>query len=80
MVLIDWPPSLPHLNSIENVWGMLKKPIYCRALCPAAVLEMQHAIKEEWADIDDSEIIAIVNALPERVRAVTAASGGSTRY
>jgi hypothetical protein len=59
---------------------MLKRRIFRRVPRPTTIPDMRQAIAEEWADISDDRVIAIVESMPERVQAVIAANGGHTRY
>ena len=67
---IDWPPSSPDCNPIENVWRLMKQRIRQRTPFPTTNEALRIAIHEEWDAITSEELSSLVNSLPTRVREV----------
>jgi len=80
MPKLDWPPSSPDLNQIEDVWHLLKDHLNARRARPRGKDEMSAAVEEEWGKIPAEEILAFIDTLPQRIKAVIAANGGHTAW
>ena len=63
---MNWPPSSPDLNPIEQIWAIFKHRIITSA---------QQAITEEWDSLTETELLACIDSLPKRMSAVIAAPG-----
>lgn len=77
-MLEDWPAQSPDLNIIEHVWDFLKEKVKCRH--PSNLEELWRYSQEEFANISNHYITKLYQSLPQRVRYVVAAKGGSTKY
>lgn len=80
MIMMEWPPSSPGLNPIENIWAILKARIFQRRERPTTVAAMRKAVEEEWEKLSHKEIWAVIKTMPARVQAVLEANGGATRW
>jgi len=67
---LDWPPSSPDCNPIENLWRTLKQRIRHHNPFPTTNEALHTAIEEEWAAITPDELEALVDSLPTRLREV----------
>ena len=76
--LLWWPPNLPDLNLIENVWRLLKYRVQARFLASKA--ELIRVIKEEWDKIEFKDIQKYCTNMKERCKAAYDAEGGPTPY
>lgn len=68
---IDWPPSSPDCNPIENVWRLKKQQIRKRNPFPAIMGTLKVAIQEEWNSITPEELTSLVDSIPTCVREVS---------
>ena len=68
------------INLIENVWHMLKDMLNKQHSHPANMQQISKAIVQEWYQIPETDILALVDSMPERIEAVVAAGGGHTRW
>jgi hypothetical protein len=78
--VLDWPPSSPDLNIIENLWDYLEHRVHARNPLPCSEEELWIALQEEWYRIPKEYIEALYESLPQRIRDVHKARGGNTRY
>lgn len=74
----DWPANSPDLNPMDNVWSMLLDGLNERP--PRSVGQLDSRLRSEWAKLPQQKILATINSMPNRLQAVIAASGGSTKY
>ncbi len=77
---LPWPPALPDLNPIENIWQIMKQQL--RKYTPAftTVAQLQEAVQKEWDAIDWYCILKLIESMPARIQAVHAAKGGHTKW
>jgi len=78
--LFPWTAKSPDLNLIEGVWRLMKARINQRTPRPNRNDLMRAAIREEWASIDETDLVHLLSSTPGRVQAVLAAQGGHTKY
>ena len=80
MQILDWPPNSPDLNLIENIWSYMKEIIAKNYATISSAEEMKRIVKRMWDNFKDREWDKLIESLPERMAAVIASKGGSTRY
>ena len=76
---LAWPAQSPDLNPIENLWKTLKDEVQTKSR-PKNVDEMQTALHAAWQAVPPSALESLVASMPDRIKAVLAAKGGSTRW
>ena len=74
-----WPAQSPDLNPIENMWKILKDEVQIKHH-PKSADEMKAALQLAWQAVPGDKLEALVESMPERIAAVLAAKGGSTRW
>ena len=77
---IDWPPYSPDLSPIEHLWDELDRRVRRRQNIPVTLDQLRIALLEEWNNVPMRRINALMNSMHRRIRAVTVARGGHTRY
>jgi len=78
---IDWPPSSPDLNPIENVWRILKQRLRNRNPYGGwSLQELQKAVIEEWDKISIEDFNKYIDSLPERLEKVRVRKGAQTHW
>ncbi len=78
--LLDWPGNSPDLNSIEDVWSLLKEWINKLRSKSYTRKQIEKAIQKEWNSLKPMNIETLIDSMPTRIQAVLAANGDSTRY
>ena len=68
----------PNLNQIENLWHDLKIAVHQRS--PCNLTELEQFCTEEWENIAQSRCAKLVETYPNRLTAVMAVKGASTKY
>ena len=77
---LDWPPYSRDLSPIVHLWDQLDRQIRQCQPPPTTRAKLTRAIEEEWNNIPTRRINALMNSMTRRIRAVTRANGGHTRY
>ena len=76
---LDWPGNSPDLNPIENVWALMSAKI--KKEKPKSMLELMKTIEKVWfEDITTEYLEALYDSMPNRVKCVIKAKGGTTKY
>jgi hypothetical protein len=78
--VLPWPAQSPDLNPIEHIWKALKVLISKRDPAVRTETELRRALEEEWANIKVETVCKVVESMPQRIRGVILARGGSTKY
>jgi hypothetical protein len=77
---LDWPPSSPDLNPIENLWYIMKVRVNCRFREGMTLEDLRNDLIEVWNAFDSEYYNKLIESMPRRMRAVVAAKGGPTRW
>ncbi len=78
VTVLDWPANSPDLNSIENLWIIVKRKM--RDTRPNNADELKAAVKETWASIPPQQCHKLITSTPRRIEAVIKAKGAPTKY
>jgi hypothetical protein len=79
---IDWPPSSPDLNPIENVWRILKQRLRNRKPYGGwSLKDLQEAVLDIWEkEITVEDFNKYIDSLPERLEKVRFRKGAQTHW
>jgi len=79
---IDWPPSSPDLNPIENVWRILKQKLRNRKPYGGwSLKDLQEAVLDIWEnEITIKDFNKYIDSLPERLEKVRLRKGAQTHW
>ena len=75
---MEWPAQSPDLNSIENVWALLKIKVNNRE--PKKVKDSKTIIRKEWGDLQLEYAQNLVSSVPKRLNRVLANKGDFCLY
>ena len=76
---LDWPENSPNLNPIENVWTLMSAKM--RKQMPKSMLELIKTIEKVWfEDITAEYLQALYDSMPNRVKCVIKAKGGTSSF
>ena len=78
VTVMDWPPSSPDLNPIENVWKTLG--VSSKARNPKTTEQLWNALQEEWNKITQQDIHKLISSCSRRCQSVIEATGLHTKY
>ena len=78
ITVLAWPPNSPDLNTIENIWSILKQSVEKHAAMSKEALIS--AVLEEWDRVDTSVIARTISTMRERVLQVIARLGKKCDY
>jgi hypothetical protein len=74
----DWPANSPDLSVIENLWGILKRKASERS--PKTVHELKQAVFDEWDNLDQETIDALVDTTTEKFKMCISEEGKSINH
>ncbi|KAJ4428261.1 hypothetical protein ANN_24278 [Periplaneta americana] len=77
---LDWPAQSPDLNPIEHLWVELDRRLRSREMRPISIVQLSAMLQEEWRRIPVDILHKLVESMPDRVAAVIATRGGTTRF
>ncbi len=78
VTVIDWPSMSLDLNTIEHLWGILKRKVEERKV--SNIHQLRDVVMEEWKRTPVATCEALVNSMPKSVKAVLENNGGHTKY
>jgi hypothetical protein len=78
--ILYWPANSPDLNPIEHLWAYVKQQLAKYPEAPSGMLELWERIQEVWNNIPQSLCQALVESMPNRIKAVKEAKGRHTHY
>ena len=76
--VLEWLSQIPDLNPIENLWHDMKIAVH--QCSPRILTELEQFSAEELANIAQSRCAKLVETCPNRLTAVIAVKGASTKY
>jgi transposase len=77
--VMDWPGNSPDLNSIKNLWSIIKGQLKKRENITSLPL-LNKAIKEIWVTLPKSLMIKLARSMPTRIKMCLENAGQKTKY
>ena len=78
--VLPWPELSPDMSPIEHVWDLLGQRLRRRRAQPQNLVQLERALLQEWQNIPQADIQAMINSMRRRCLACIRAEGGHTRY
>jgi hypothetical protein len=75
---LDWSADRPDLNPVKHLWDELERRLQVRPNRPTSVPNITNALMAELKQVPAAMFQHLVESLPSRAEAVTAAKGGPT--
>ena len=75
--VLEWPSQTPDLNSIEMLWGDLKRAVHARN---PSITQLKRFCMEEWEKLSPSWCKKLVDSYRKRLIEVISVKGGNTSY
>ena len=77
---MGWPAVSPDLNPIDHVWDQLQHRLSQRPNQPQTLDELENALREEWNNLPQQNMVNLIMSMQRRCQAVLRAHGGHTVY
>ena len=77
---LEWPPMLPDLNPIENVWSLLQKEVYKDQRVFKNTTDLWEAITTAWHVLPAETFQNLYNSMPGRMIKVIEEKGERIKF
>ena len=65
--IMNWPPSSPDLNCIENLWGIIKRKIYEGNVQYTSKESLCQAIEKVFQEVEPSDNENLTKSMDDRL-------------
>ena len=73
---MDWPPQIPDLNPIENLWVVLEKALCSGPTLSLSIQDLGEKCMQQWTEINLVTLQKLIKTIPLRMRAIIKSIGG----
>ena len=77
--VMPWPANSPDMNPIKHVWDQVGVYIRDMANPSTNLIELRQAVQQAWDSVILESVQHLVDGMPHRVTALSAARGGHTQ-
>ena len=78
--VLEWPPQLPDLSPIENLWGILSEKIYSEGKTYDSKDELWEAIQTAWDAVLEEVFKNLYKSIPNQLIKVLESGGKRIQY
>ena len=78
--VLDWAPSSPDMNVIENCWGYLTRAVYKNGRQFDTLEDLREALTYEWENLSLEYIRSLIESMPRRVCQLWKRDGREIEY
>ncbi|KAG0802886.1 hypothetical protein G6F57_016165 [Rhizopus arrhizus] len=79
--VLQWPEQSPDLNSIENIWSLLKRRLNDYETAPKGMNELYERVTKVWYDLmKPEECQKVIESMPQRIHKCIQNKGRWTDY
>ena len=76
-VVEGWPTKGDDINPMENLWAILDERLETKKFDTKK--SMEKAVRAVWEDVDDRLLNKLIDSVPDRLRRIVKAKGGSIK-
>ena len=80
LICMDWLPQSSNVNSIENLWRIIKIQVSAQRHWIYSLESMKEVIKEEWEKLIKEDFCVCIESMPTWCKLVVEARGESIKY
>ena len=78
--VLQWPPNIPNLTPVENLWGKMSRDIYRNGAQYTCVDDIKRAILRAWESISKDLLLKLASTMKDSLYQLIASSGKSLPF
>ena len=78
--IVEWPAASPGMNTIKNVWGLLKRKVSRRIQLDDMLEDVKKIAVQEWNGLSQQYIVKCKLSIGQCTEVCVHANGSCTTY